>query len=73
MSVETASYREQFLFTYVVPTPCGYAGCRGLAGLSGECHKLWLPSPAKGTDLLPALRTNPLVEVSLGMDSLRKK
>lgn len=42
-------------------------------GDQGECHQVWLLPSAKGTDLLPALRTNPSPEVSPGVGSQRKK
>lgn len=44
-----------------------------LAVLTRECHKVWLPPSAKGTDLLPALRTNPFSEVSPGTGYEREK
>lgn len=74
MLVETASYRGA-ISVYICdahPLQKYWRPC-GLAGLSGECHKVWLPPSAKGTDLLPALRTNPSPEVSSGMGSQRKK
>lgn len=72
MSVETTSYSGA-ISVYICdahPLQECWRPC-GLAGLSGECHKVWLPLSAKGTDL-PALRTNPLPEVSPGTGSRRK-
>lgn len=73
MSVETTSYGGA-ISVYIWdahPLQKCWPPC-GLAGVSGECHKVWLPPSAKGTDLLPALRTNPLPQVSPGMSSWRK-
>lgn len=74
MSVETTSYRGT-ISVYICAAhtlqvcwpPCA------LARVSGECHQVWFPPSAKETDLLPALRTNPLPQVSPGMGSWKEK
>ena len=61
---------EQFLFTYVIPPPAEMlAAPRPGWVIRKESHRVWLPPSAKRTDLLPALRTNPLPEVSPSMGS----
>lgn len=70
MSVETASYRaaNSVYICDARPLQKCWLPC-GLAGLPGECHEVRFPPSAKGTDLLPALGTNPLPEVSPGVGS----
>ena len=61
---------EQFLFTYVMPPPAEMLAAPWPSwAIRRECHRVWLPPSAKRTDLLPALRTNPLPEVSPGTGS----
>lgn len=73
MSVETASYRGAISVYLCDARPLQYAGDAVARLGDGRMSQGWLPPlPAKGTDLLPALRTNPLVKVSFGMGSYRK-